>query len=1813
MADKPSDKTLLPGLLHQNPSPWKEGGQDRKTRLQEQVDRVMGIFRQLIPSNYVSRVAGPWYMTQFQTIAERLAEFQITAQEVFADNSIDYTRPEVLYQIIGDLVFPEAESQGYPTIEGDLTYREFLENMVALLLGGSTTDGMQAGIELLTTATVEIIERGRQARLLGSNAAWGASDAHVDEINISQEAATITVGEQEIVLYRFPEDPFILHRNVRLVLRALKPGHVIYQYRHLFQDTFATLFTESSSWSMDSYYYQDLRRYWFGATSITGTAGITWAGNRSVFSDHTRDFSSIRAGAALTVTSGVNSVGSSTTDESYVGRYQVSSVLAFLQDDTTARAYTTSPTVLSGTATISGDEVTDTEQTDWATVEEGEILTFAAGPNAGSYRIKDILGLNGGPAGFCPSATGTSIRVAPSILRLRSRMGLAATGQSYEVAVDRLGVQAPRAVTEDVTEYFLGPGVAKDTFSTRRGPLVKDWGDMTPATKNDVTVLVDGGEVVVESVNPFTGLITLVDAIGPYDPADPGLDVRIVYNWFPTPVLPLAELNLEGAVLGQWDIPLGHHSPAAHGDQVQDATHPKGAVGLSRFPMCVVLGPVTPLEPLLVSHRYLGFEKSYSALLNSPTTLQLNQSPWASQVPGFDYPTAGVSIAYEGDVLPAAATNPWTLIGVDAGGLNSDGTITVSDAVAAAPEPGVPNVAMYQRAVDLSFPASVYVVGRMDILDYDLSGVFTGVTMGIHDNHHLYLMGALVVDSGDAAVLPVKMVGMLTDATRPDLLASWEVGPSVSGDVTETNVVTLTTTDIPIGVEAETRFQILTGSQAGVYVVSSLTAHSDGTTDVTVAPVFPADYKLYGNKSVTVVFESWGVDPNAVGEVTNTTVILIPTTDVPAAAEIGSEIRIPTGTQAGTYTITGLQSLSDGNSRLTVNPAFPADYVDGNQNVVVFLSGVLQLATYRLVVDPDLKTGTVMVSGAITGTVASLSGETSLPNPADAGSLFPTDDVQGRVWWGSMSPLATSDTAWTFLRYGVVPDQTAIRGFSSSVSTDMTVLPEADSPEWYLDYAYGYSKIDTGLLLKSTAGMTSAGFSYEYKRIEPYATPFSSIDLRGELQVQTGTCGSQDGGIIVTTTERQVVLGTLLYDEDVGQTPYRQLLDMPVTSMSAEYSPLDQGWAKNTVAGLEGETLGRDLVLAVEAEQAMVYTSTVDSSQSHSGWVLEGRMAVDLATADPGWIMGLLTDEASLYLKLTGPTTPKVQLVKTDGDVVVQEYTLDWTDEALHSFRLVESAGVITVFLDDTVQVPTLTTADFVPDVPPSPNTSYILFGTSIVAGGVDVTTRWRSAALSLLPPAGAKRTFGIWTGGVQTDIDNWEIPRTDTSSAANSVQVGPVIEEMDWRVSTKVRLLWTPGWGVTMFLPDEDLPPYYDLEQDGVAGTGYIHESNQPSAGWINVEQPHVPLQTNTFGGVTFGALNPNAVTQQKWADLRYTIFREPSGDHKSPEHMILNQFNVITSGEMLKDFTLESESIQVVSTTVLNLRPCHINAEDVYTVVDGSSTYDRSYWTFDKATQTVTMGDGFTFSSATATVTVFFIPSKPVTNTYLQKQPLLDGVTVLNEGTPPVPKGQVAEASLFDSSGTLLEVEGALINDPTDPLDKVVAVQDDPDALYENMEFIEVTNSGLTGLITTISEGQIPAGATGYSAIEGETVYSPDGEGDPLGGVGCCAGLNATDTKVGAVSGGHALGLKGTAYWEQGRTLNDHGLSQVGGMPGGSMTNGLCGPVATGLMFCNNAQRGTPGPGPVVNGMGAARMTLKDTETGEITSWLVEADPPL
>ena len=447
----------LPHSIDQNPAPSPVTGQDSITKVQTKTNEIMAQFLAVLPSNYVSQVNGPFYTLQFQAIAEHIARFQCTAQEVFKDSDYNFTRTEFLWQIIGALVFPNLPGKDgdLPVVDGDVDYRTFLHRMVLLLLQGSTPAAVAEGAGLLTESTIILIERFLGAREPGS--AWTIADQFTMEIFVETDGGT-----------EFPaENPFVLEENVRLILEALKPAHTLYVYRHLFRDAFGGILLPDGSyglfddggitgglnrppgsqdpgvwWELFSYYYDDFRKYCLGAKQITSDAGETLT-DRTLFRDVTRSFQNIRPGALLLVTSGPN-----------IGRYDVSAVLTFLSStDSTARAYTTSPTGLTGTATVVGGVIVDTSQ-DFAAAVPGEILTFTAGPNAGTYRLETLLGSNGGPVGIA-SGPATQVRPAPTLLRVDRRMDSVATGQSYTVVVDRLGIQQPHVVTgEDASEQF---------------------------------------------------------------------------------------------------------------------------------------------------------------------------------------------------------------------------------------------------------------------------------------------------------------------------------------------------------------------------------------------------------------------------------------------------------------------------------------------------------------------------------------------------------------------------------------------------------------------------------------------------------------------------------------------------------------------------------------------------------------------------------------------------------------------------------------------------------------------------------------------------------------------------------------------------------------------------------------------------------------------------------------------------------------------------------------------------------------------------------------------------------------------------------------------------------------------------------------------------------------------------------------------------------------------------------------------------------------------------------------------------------------
>jgi hypothetical protein len=478
---------------------------------------------------------------------------------------------------------------------------------------------------------------------------------------------------------------------------------------------------------------------------------------------------------------------------------------------------------------------------------------------------------------------------------------------------------------------------------------------------------------------------------------------------------------------------------------------------------------------------------------------------------------------------------------------------------------------------------------------------------------------------------------------------------------------------------------------------------------------------------------------------------------------------------------------------------------------------------------------------------------------------------------------------------------------------------------------------------------------------------------------------------------------------------------------------------------------------------------------------------------------------------------PKLQLKDNTG-AVIQSYTFDWTDGEQHLYAITISGGVVSLAADGTVLAPTVATGSF----PGAALDDQIEFGFDHTGYAADATLLWRAVSYSVLPPAGLARTLGVWKGGDKADINNWEIPRTDSTSARNSDQTGPVIQTMDWQSPMDVQVYLNDQWGVTILRPDLANPPFY------VAGE-YPTQIVNPSQGWINVEYPQLPRVSAAFGSVSFGALEASGVTQHLWESIGYTLAKTPTDDHQSAPRMVLNQFNIITSGERKQDYTLETVTLTPESARRVSLVPAHQYAQEVYKILDGSTIYTRNQWQFDPETQIVTLNSGYSFVSST--VTVMFIPGVPVTTTYLINQPLFDSAVLLNDLTPPFPKSRMAAATASLTTGTTGDV---------------LLFTDAADTLYEGMEFMEVTDGGWERLIAVPGEGWLSDNSDDQAA-EGDAVYSLTGLGPSLGGVGESAGLNETGTYVGDSQSNYVIGFSGPMYTEASPFPQEEGVEIV------------------------------------------------------------------
>lgn len=1752
----------------QNPAPLNLHGQIDFDRVRSLADQIVRVFLNSLPSNYVSQTKGPYYAQQFQAVAEELAKIQVLLADAYEDNDYDFTRPEVLYQFIATLVFPDSSNTGLPEVDGDLTYRVFLKRMVALLLQGSKAVTLAQGIEALTDANITLLQK--VDFLSEPGVLWTMADQFTFEVSVekfnrtlSTVATSVTdhyhtvtvnvLGSGQTVdsvytsgsgpahahsivdfvvidaagtgqtththdlLSAFPDLPVVLQRNVSLVLQALDPAATLYEYRNVFRENLRGVITDQvTAMDLTSYYYEDFRHDCSGIRSLTSTHGEVGA-DRYLFHDPTLSYRSVRVGADLVVP--VVPTPAPSTHLPRENRYRVTAVVPFpYGDDPVPRAYTTAPTGLTGFVTASEGAFTDTTQ-NFAPCVEGETLTLTTGPNAGTYLLETLLGLNGGPVGFTgglfPLGPSTSVRPAPSYLRVVPRITTAGTGISYTVGVDRLGVRVPISVTnEDVSIQFYGNGVLTfDSLSTSLGPLVKAWGDGTPAEVADVTVLYDGVPVTVSAVNPYTGVITLAVPVTSFAPL--AHTVNVSYNWFPSPVEGLKGLNTKGLTLNKWSLAKGRNATTT---VLEPSTGLYGGFPSTRFQMGVTLGRFPRRRPSLqIAHRFIGFEKGYTAGLNSSTTLLLNQAPGRTSVPYAVADVSPQSLRFEGDTFPPY---PWDSVGNVQSFVSGDGYYTLADATLTA-------VAYWKRDFPLPTSTNVAIAARLQVVTDTPDGVFTGVGFGFHNNQRLFFAGALRVPNpvtGES----LRHIGILIRPGGLSSLASWKAGPSAEGQVQRPafgatqGVVTVPTVNLPTLLSMGDKFQVLTGTQTSVYTVEDYYQSKAGDTFLVVSPMFPADPELFGNRDVTLYFDTpWDTGLSTWRLYANTR---SQTVTVVFGGKSGSTTSVGTSIVASPAYL-GPDILPEGYGRMVWGSL---DRAALNKTVWDFVRVASQpdgayTYSHGTVVDSRWATATVRVYTPLAGdTVTIDTSPAPLFGPTvtfSAGTSFLIGTTLTKTAENLAAAINASVLAPNYLSATNAGALVTITTNSSgapgggitvtSVSGGRLVptgfAGTATDPEhgdWYLATPFGDTHTSgASVAMTSTPADAGLGTYYGYGYTDPFLNGRRVAAFDGKFSVERDTAGVGGSTLVLRDTHREARVATLRY-QDLGALGKR-IHRLDTVSLVGSVPYYQQGWSGDAGGGAFAN--GPEMLLSGDGLNAWAFNrALVPHFSPCVGRFLEFRVALTAYTLDGagrcGFTFAGTFGGNAVYLDFRGGCVA-LSPAPNGGAVVI--VTIPWDDGAARTYRLVHNvvAGTLDLFIEGTIQA-TVPVAAFAA-------------GTSLVAvlydapSGGTFSASLRSVCYGGTEEgiAGLHRTMGLFKGGDEGDINSWALARTDGFTVPNSDPTS-AITEMDWRIRCWVRVFMDPTFGATLIRPDLPAPPGY--------ANDFATQSMDPTAGWVRVEYGNLPRvdPTEKFGTVAFGALNPSGSVLSTWDDVRYRVFTNTSVDYTAPQGMTLNRWNVINSGDYLKDTTPQEVVIASVTTQRVSLRPCHIFADRVFAVRVDGVTLPQNLWRFNKDSQEIALS--VALPTRNHPVNVVFAPARPVTNTYLQTQPFSESQTVLNEGTPPIQMSQTG--TMTTSTNTVSTASGVGGPIPALPVPMGTAVpldpdyafrdqylvrrfEDDPEYLYEQLEFYQIGNDGQSGRLSTYCEGG-PGDNGTWATIE--TSLSGDYLNDSYAGMG-------------------------------------------------------------------------------------------------------------
>jgi hypothetical protein len=911
-----------------------------------------------------------------------------------------------------------------------------------------------------------------------------------------------------------------------------------------------------------------------------------------------------------------------------------------------------------------------------------------------------------------------------------------------------------------------------------------------------------------------------------------------------------------------------------------------------RFGYDAVFGPppVTP-QPQEYGYTYTAFDANYSAAFNDPTSLLFNEPSNSLTIPPLERVISPSVLAYEGDVLPTS--QGWKAIGTAPASPSFEEGLFLVEDTSTGTNVVDPEALAYRFDQDFTFDYITTLNFRTKVFEYTKDGDFTGVSAGWASDKYLYKMAMLEVGS-------VKIIGMLSNTGDE---TNWQSYLGLTGTVTSRTVSGSTVNDrIVFGFEPGLFAGDQVFVQGSLYEVASITPQADDPTlyDVLFTTEFGA---LSGEVQAFRVLDYTAL----------------------------SSYRIFRSEEGVTTVFTG------GN---------PAPFI--------------------------------RVS------------DTSLPQQEEVYDLL----EKNLFYFGSTSKLATSKSGWDFFRASVQPTSALESESRIYVQGEFNVLPDADptAPWSLLDDQGSAQIVDNEFLNLEQAGRSDQG-TLTYGRIEPLLTRRAKAELEARVRVDSFVGGTIPATVTLSDGVKDVTLGLFSAPSTFSGTDYATfrvtegVVNQDPNSIATEgiISPVDPSSAifqyvssYSGTRSLEDEgftTTGFDALTTSFVDHHQVISKAnglfADATQEfpvvsianlYTNYVFATRLRFDSVETNflgrAPVVLGVDDLEVEVFFSfIEDPALTGLVFTSKNGSILADilgdplGFDFDWNDGEFHSYRMVRSDDVVSLFADGDF-LGSVTTADLQTSV----NTEHEV--------KLDLLEEEVTFAVDYLLSHSteyADRQIGLYNG-------TGDISDPTAYDVVDAEFLGTFL---------KIRVTRDPAGKTQVFL------------NDGATATFERQYSELPP------RQQAAQLNT-ALGYVRFGATDPTSLSETVWDYVRYNITNERE-QQLALEHSVFNAAFPVTSAEPIFDTTVEELTLTSDTSTTIVFPNKGFNVRKVLSITSSDGVMPYTF-TFNETTQTAILDN--VLPQERTDLIVRFLVKAPYSKEYLKNQ---DPVIKLNDGTPP------------------------------------------------------------------------------------------------------------------------------------------------------------------------------------------------------------------